>query len=216
VLLGVGLDRVKPMSPRKPPGAPGRCRPTCTHRSPRQSRPRRHRRLADIEHAAGVAVVAVLDHRDVDVDRCRRSQHPVAGDAVADLMVTECRSTSGTGGSRAGRSSAAPARRPAGRPCSRGTAGRARRWVTPGFNVRRDRSPAPPRPAAGRPASARFLRVLISMAIVGGRCRRAGTSSYNSRLLRPTGANWRAPPPRCRRGTEAFLPASAAALDPLG
>jgi GNAT superfamily N-acetyltransferase len=52
-----------------------------------------HRRLAaidafaDHEHAAGVAVPAVLDDRDIDVDRCRLFQRLVVRDAVADLLV---------------------------------------------------------------------------------------------------------------------------------
>ena len=42
------------------------------------------RRLADVEHAAGVAVKAVLDHGDVDVDDVAGLEPLVAGNAVAD------------------------------------------------------------------------------------------------------------------------------------
>src|SRR5258708_32202584 len=44
-------------------------------------------RLADIEHAAAVAVEAVLDDGDVDVQDIARLQHPVARHAVADLVI---------------------------------------------------------------------------------------------------------------------------------
>ncbi len=47
----------------------------------------RQRRLADVEHAAGVAVIAVLDHRDVDVHDVAVLQRPLARHAVADLVV---------------------------------------------------------------------------------------------------------------------------------
>ncbi|MNG99861.1 hypothetical protein D3C79_590410 [compost metagenome] len=40
-----------------------------------------------MEHAAGVAVVAVLDHGDVDVQRVTVLERLVVGDAVADHMV---------------------------------------------------------------------------------------------------------------------------------
>jgi hypothetical protein len=43
------------------------------------------RAFADDEHAAGVAVPAVLDDGDVDVDDVAVLQRPVVGDAVADL-----------------------------------------------------------------------------------------------------------------------------------
>src|SRR2546428_11593069 len=46
-----------------------------------------YRGLADIEHAAGVAVIAVLDHRDVDIQDVTGFQHALPGNAVADLMV---------------------------------------------------------------------------------------------------------------------------------
>ncbi len=52
------------------------------HQSPR---PGWH--LADAVHAAGVAVPAVDDHGDVDVDDVALAQRLVAGDAVADHMV---------------------------------------------------------------------------------------------------------------------------------
>src|SRR6185437_961485 len=48
---------------------------------------RLHRGLARIEHAAGIAVPAVLDHGDVDVHDVAVAQHLVAGHAVADLVV---------------------------------------------------------------------------------------------------------------------------------
>src|SRR5204863_2751476 len=43
--------------------------------------------LADIEHATAVAVEAVLDDSDIDVEDVGRFKHPLAGDAVADLVV---------------------------------------------------------------------------------------------------------------------------------
>src|SRR5437879_3124593 len=46
-----------------------------------------YRGLADIEHAAGVAVIAVLDHPNVDIEDIAGFQHPLPGNAVADLMV---------------------------------------------------------------------------------------------------------------------------------
>ena len=45
------------------------------------------RAFADDEHAAGVAVPAVLDDGDVDVDDVAVLQRPVVRDAVADLVV---------------------------------------------------------------------------------------------------------------------------------
>jgi hypothetical protein len=48
---------------------------------------RLHRGLADVEHAAGVAVPAVLDDGDVDVDDVAIAQHLVARHAVANLVV---------------------------------------------------------------------------------------------------------------------------------
>src|SRR5205823_13040904 len=44
-------------------------------------------RLADVKHAAAVAVVAVLDHRDIDVQDVARLEDAIAGHAVTDLMV---------------------------------------------------------------------------------------------------------------------------------
>src|SRR5690349_10243243 len=43
-------------------------------------------RLADVEHAAAVAVVAVLDYRDVDVQDVARLEDALTGHAVADLV----------------------------------------------------------------------------------------------------------------------------------
>jgi len=43
--------------------------------------------LADDEHAAGVAVPAVLDDGDVDVDDVALFERLVIGDAVANLVV---------------------------------------------------------------------------------------------------------------------------------
>src|SRR5690606_38187114 len=45
------------------------------------------RRLADAIHAAGIAVEAVLDDGDVDVEDVAGLEHLVAGNAVADLVV---------------------------------------------------------------------------------------------------------------------------------
>lgn len=42
---------------------------------------------ADVEHAAGVAVVAVLDHGDIDVDGVTVLERLLVGDAVAHHMV---------------------------------------------------------------------------------------------------------------------------------
>ena len=42
---------------------------------------------ADTVHAAGVAVVAILDGRDVQVDDVAVLQHAIAGNTVADLLV---------------------------------------------------------------------------------------------------------------------------------
>ncbi len=49
--------------------------------------PRLDRTFADDEHAAGVAMPAVLDDGDVDVDDVAVLQRPLVRDAVADLMV---------------------------------------------------------------------------------------------------------------------------------
>jgi hypothetical protein len=49
--------------------------------------PGEHRGLADEEHLAGVAVIAVLDDGDVDIDDVALLQALVAGDAVTDLVV---------------------------------------------------------------------------------------------------------------------------------
>src|SRR5450756_1942375 len=43
--------------------------------------------FADIKHATGVAVVAVLDHRDVNIDDVAVLQLLVSGNAVTDLVV---------------------------------------------------------------------------------------------------------------------------------
>src|SRR5258706_6216158 len=48
---------------------------------------RQHRRLADVVHAAGVAVVAVLDDGDVDIDDIATFEYAVVGNAVADHMI---------------------------------------------------------------------------------------------------------------------------------
>ena len=46
-----------------------------------------HWHIADVEHAAGVAVVAILDHRDVDVQGVAIFQWLVTWNAVADHVV---------------------------------------------------------------------------------------------------------------------------------
>ena len=46
-----------------------------------------HRRLADVEHFAGVAVVTVLDDSDVDIDVVPVFEFFVVGNAVADHMI---------------------------------------------------------------------------------------------------------------------------------
>ena len=45
------------------------------------------RRLADVVHAAGVAVVAVLDDGHVDIEQVAALEHPLVGNAVADHVV---------------------------------------------------------------------------------------------------------------------------------
>ena len=68
------------------PGRTVRCR--CTGiRGDLADQARPDGRLADEEHLAGVAVVAVLDDGDVDVDDVAVFQRLGAGDAVADLVV---------------------------------------------------------------------------------------------------------------------------------
>jgi hypothetical protein len=46
-----------------------------------------HGGLADLKHAAAVAMVAVADHRHIDVDDVAVLQLPITGDAMADLVV---------------------------------------------------------------------------------------------------------------------------------
>ena len=46
-----------------------------------------NRWFAHEEHAAGIAVVAILDDRDVDIDRIALLEHLIAGDAVADHVI---------------------------------------------------------------------------------------------------------------------------------
>jgi len=43
--------------------------------------------FADVVHATGVTEPAILDDRDIDIDDVAFLQDPVAGDAVADLLV---------------------------------------------------------------------------------------------------------------------------------
>jgi hypothetical protein len=45
------------------------------------------RRVADLKHPTGVAVIAVLDHRDIDVEYVAFLQLLRSGNAVADHMV---------------------------------------------------------------------------------------------------------------------------------
>ena len=45
------------------------------------------RGLADFEHTAGVAMPAVLDDRDIDIDDIAFLQWFVVGNSVADLVV---------------------------------------------------------------------------------------------------------------------------------
>ena len=53
---------------------------------------------ADHEHAAGVAMKAVLDHRDVEVDDVALLQRLVTGHAMADLVVDRGADRLGVGG----------------------------------------------------------------------------------------------------------------------
>src|SRR5690606_16385278 len=62
------------------------------------------RYLADHEHLAGIAVVAVLDYGDVDVQHIAVLQRLVVGDAVADHMIE--RGADRLGKARAARSGA--------------------------------------------------------------------------------------------------------------
>ena len=55
------------------------------------------RAFADDEHAAGVAVPAVLDDGDVDVDDVAVLQRPIVRNAVADLVVDRCADRLGVG-----------------------------------------------------------------------------------------------------------------------
>ncbi len=48
------------------------------------------RRFADVEHAAGVAVIAVLDYGDVEIYDVAVFQYLVARDAVADDVIDRC------------------------------------------------------------------------------------------------------------------------------
>src|SRR5690606_8034562 len=85
--FGVGLDRVADV-------AQGRARPDRADAAPHRlergldQAPRHHRRGAGVVHAAGVAVPAVLDHGDVDVDDVAVLQDlGFARDAMADDVV---------------------------------------------------------------------------------------------------------------------------------
>jgi len=86
LLLGVGLDDVADVAQActgphlldaQPQALPGDIHQTLGQ----------HRRLADHEHAAGVAVEAILDDRDIDVEDVAVLELAVTGDAVADLVV---------------------------------------------------------------------------------------------------------------------------------
>ena len=86
VALGVLLDRVTDVAE---PGARPNLfdpEPEALAADPGDALPDA-RRLADEEHPARVAVVAVLDHRDVDVDDVALPEPAVARDAVADHVV---------------------------------------------------------------------------------------------------------------------------------
>src|SRR5690606_8806694 len=85
--FGEGLDRVAHVAQ----GGAGPDHPdTAEHRlaGDLDQAPGQHRGLADVVHAAGIAVPAVLDHGDVDVDDVAVLQDlGVAGYAVADDVV---------------------------------------------------------------------------------------------------------------------------------
>ena len=49
--------------------------------------PRDNRRLTDEKHLAGVAVITVLNDRDIDIDDVAVLEDLAAGDAVADLVI---------------------------------------------------------------------------------------------------------------------------------
>ena len=77
----------EPISPSRAPGRTWRI-PSHMHSYVTSHQAARlDARLAHVVHAAGIAVVAVLDHGDVDVQDVAGLQHPVARDAVADLVV---------------------------------------------------------------------------------------------------------------------------------
>ena len=86
LFLGIGLDDVADVAQAcagshlldaQPQALPGDIHQTLGQ----------HRRLADHEHAAGVAVEAILDDRDIDVEDVAVLELAVTGDAVADLVV---------------------------------------------------------------------------------------------------------------------------------
>ena len=133
VLLGVGLDRGADV-------AEAAAGPHLADAEPHalvghlDQAPRLDARLADVEHAAGVAVVAVLDDGDVDVQDVARLEHPLARDAVADLVVDRgADRLSERAVARRGVVERRRARCAARRPCSRGTGRSASPVVTPGL-----------------------------------------------------------------------------------
>ena len=86
LLFGMRLDRVTDI-------AQARAGPDLVNAAPHAligevaQTPGLDRRLADIEHPAGVAVEAVLDHCDVDVDHVARLELLVARNSVADDVI---------------------------------------------------------------------------------------------------------------------------------
>jgi hypothetical protein len=86
VLLGVRLDRVPDVSQVRPRPHLAYAFPQALVRHLAQAA-RLDGWIADVEHAAGVAVEAVLDHGDIDVDDVARAELLVAGDAVTHHVV---------------------------------------------------------------------------------------------------------------------------------
>src|SRR4030088_1697916 len=86
VLLGVALDHRADV-------AQARARPDLLDAEPHalvrdiDQAPRLDAGLADVVHAAAVAVIAILDYGDVYVDDVAALQHALARHAMADLVV---------------------------------------------------------------------------------------------------------------------------------
>jgi len=85
-LLGVRLDRRADVAQPRPGTHLADAEPHAFESHVDQA-PRLDARLADIEHPAAVAVEAVLDHGDIEVQDVAGLEDPLTGYAVADLVV---------------------------------------------------------------------------------------------------------------------------------